>query len=87
MYTYYLGSIGVQSWCPNRKHWHLINNRKKTFCSIFRILDKAYLELDFEIKIIEIHRLLSEINYFKIEHSKFCRINCVIFNAIAISQS
>ena len=87
---YHLGSIWSLSWCPSKKYQCLISNRTKAFCSIFRIssiLDEAYLQLDFEIKIVEIHRMLSEIHYLKVEHSKFGHINLKLFKAITASQS
>ena len=40
-----------------KQYWHMINSRAKIFCLvviIFLILGKAYLNLDFEIKIVEI---------------------------------
>ena len=54
------GELFIFSQLPGvpRKYRGLINNRIKGFCLILRIffiLDKAYFNLDFEIKIVEIH--------------------------------
>ena len=54
-----------------KKYRCLINNRTKVFRRIFWIfsdLDKAYPNLDFEIKMVEIRWKLSEIWYIKIQH-------------------
>ena len=68
-----------QNFPPNlpgvpKKYRQLINNRAKVFCSIvisFSVLNKPYPELNFEDKIVHIRSKLSEINYFKVDHSKW----------------
>ena len=55
--------------CP-KKEPHLINNRTKLLCSLFKffsILNKAYPNLDFETRIVEIRSILSEIHHFEAE--------------------
>ena len=49
----------------------------KPFVDFSSILDIAYLNLDFEIKIAEIRWKLKEIHYFQVEHSKFCNPNAI----------
>ena len=52
----------------------MINNETNVFRLIFRmplILDNAYLNLDLEIKIVEIRSKLSETYYFEVELTKF----------------
>ena len=52
------------------KYQCLIKNRTKVFCLVFKflsILNKAYLNLDLETKIVKIRRKLSEIYCFEVE--------------------
>ena len=61
-----------------KKYRCLINNKTTVFCLIFRIsfiLDKAYLYLDLEMKIVKICYKLSEIYYFEVEHIEFYKPN------------
>ena len=56
-----------------------VKKEKYTIFRISFILNTAYVNLDFKIKIVEISSKLSEIHYFKVEHSKFSKPNLVIF--------
>ena len=62
---------------PVRISCHLITTveQKSFFIGISFILDKAHLDLDFEIKIAEICWKLNEIRYFEVEHTKFYKSN------------
>ena len=61
-----------------KKYRRLINNRTKGFCLIFivfRVWNKMYRNLDFEMKTVKIRWKLSETHYFKVDHSKFYKPN------------
>ena len=58
-----LGSLFDQQWNKNR----LILN--------FFALNKAYLNLDFDVKIVDICRKMNEIYSFEVEHSEFYESN------------
>ena len=56
------------------KFRRLINHKTKVFwliLNIFSILNKKCPDLDFETKIVQIHRKINEIHYSEVEHSKF----------------
>ena len=56
------------------RYRRLTNNRTKVFCLIvifFSVLNRAYPNLDFKTKIVQIHCNLSEIYYSEVDHSEF----------------
>ena len=64
--------------CPTKGYDCLINNGTRVFCLIFKcfsILNKAYSNLDFETKTVEICVNLSEKYFFEVGHSKFYKPN------------
>ena len=56
-------SISGSTWCP-KKVLRLINNKTKTFCSIFKISfvsDWCDINLNFDISLLKIGQILTEL--------------------------